>query len=174
MTDSRTNVEISFVPIDGTIGINGQMHVGIAQTYFSHLSQGIQAFHWYSDVQRGEIEYSNHPLEVKRNNEIIDELGEWAELVDIWEGEYKRREQERIRLEEYLEASKDYWAELRSIREYRLLNCDWTQLPNAPLTEEKKIEWEVYRQKLRDLTDTISDPKPLVNDSNHSDWPVVP
>jgi hypothetical protein len=174
MTDSRTNVEISFVPIDGVIGVNGQMYIGIAQTYFSHLSQGIHAFHWYPDVQRGEIEYKCHPLEVKKNNDIINELGEWAELVDIWEEEHTRREQEQIRLQEYYEASRDYWQELRSIRDERLLVCDWTQLPNTPLTEEKKVDWEVYRQALRNLPNNITDPKPLVNNLNHSDWPVPP
>lgn len=41
--------------------------------------------------------------------------------------------------------------ELRRIRNEMLLGCDWTQLPNAPLTDEKKKEWETYRQALRDL-----------------------
>ena len=41
--------------------------------------------------------------------------------------------------------------ELRRIRNEMLLLCDWTQLPNAPLTDEKKKEWENYRQALRDL-----------------------
>lgn len=168
------NVDITFVPGDGTIGINGQFYLGIGQTYFSHLSQGIHAFHWYSDVQRGEIEYSHHPLETKPNNQIITEIGEWGELVTIWEEEDNRRKEEESRIQAHLETSRDYWQELRYIRDDKLLRSDWTQLPNAPLTEEKKIEWEIYRQQLRDLTDTISDPKPLVNDLNHSDWPVVP
>ena len=41
--------------------------------------------------------------------------------------------------------------ELRRIRNRMLLECDWTQLSNAPLTDEKKKEWETYRQALRDL-----------------------
>tara|TARA_R110002020_G_scaffold100049_3_gene236956 strand:+ start:2599 stop:2883 length:285 start_codon:yes stop_codon:yes gene_type:complete len=28
---------------------------------------------------------------------------------------------------------------------------DWTQLPNSPLTDEKKAEWATHRQELRDM-----------------------
>ena len=41
-------------------------------------------------------------------------------------------------------------------------------------TSSKKEEWIEYRQKLRDLPENIEDPKPLVLDPNHPDWPVSP
>ena len=44
--------------------------------------------------------------------------------------------------------------EVEKLREHRnrlLSECDWNQLPNAPLTDAKKKEWETYRQALRDL-----------------------
>ena len=31
-----------------------------------------------------------------------------------------------------------------------LTGCDWTQLADSPLTDEKKAEWATYRQELRD------------------------
>ena len=41
---------------------------------------------------------------------------------------------------------------------------DWTQLPDSPLTEEKKAEWAEFRQKLRDLPENIpSDPTKYSN-----------
>tara|TARA_Y100000114_G_C11629906_1_gene263908 strand:- start:44 stop:469 length:426 start_codon:yes stop_codon:yes gene_type:complete len=40
---------------------------------------------------------------------------------------------------------------LRVERNRLLAETDWTQLPNAPLTDAKKKEWETYRQALRDL-----------------------
>jgi len=43
----------------------------------------------------------------------------------------------------------------RSKRNYLLKESDWTQLPNNPLTAEKQEEWNVYRQKLRDIPKTI-------------------
>lgn len=44
---------------------------------------------------------------------------------------------------------------LESIRRKRnslLTQSDWTQMPDSPLSEEKKTEWAVYRQQLRDIT----------------------
>ena len=49
--------------------------------------------------------------------------------------------------------------EVEKLREHRnrlLSECDWTQLPNAPLTDAKKKEWETYRQALRDLPKTAT------------------
>ena len=48
-----------------------------------------------------------------------------------------------------------YIKELRNIRNHLLAECDWTDLPNAPLTETKKTEWKSYRTKLRDITDGL-------------------
>jgi hypothetical protein len=42
----------------------------------------------------------------------------------------------------------------RSKRNNLLKESDWTQLPNNPLTAEKQEEWNVYRQKLRDIPET--------------------
>lgn len=39
----------------------------------------------------------------------------------------------------------------REERNYRLSKSDWTQANDSPLSEEKKLEWQQYRQKLRDL-----------------------
>ena len=41
---------------------------------------------------------------------------------------------------------------VRRPRAFFLAQSDWTQLPDAPLTEAKKAEWAVYRQQLRDMT----------------------
>lgn len=43
---------------------------------------------------------------------------------------------------------------LRSERDSLLKESDWTQMPDSPLTEEQKQEWQVYRQALRDLPQT--------------------
>lgn len=42
-------------------------------------------------------------------------------------------------------------AKIRSARTSRLKASDWTQMPDAPLTDAKKLEWRTYRQALRDL-----------------------
>jgi len=43
------------------------------------------------------------------------------------------------------------WNTLKTERNRKLAECDWTQLPDNGLSEEKKAEWLEYRQALRDL-----------------------
>lgn len=40
---------------------------------------------------------------------------------------------------------------VRRHRDFLLATTDWTQMPDAPLTAEKKAEWATYRQQLRDM-----------------------
>lgn len=58
------------------------------------------------------------------------------------------------------------WNQVRSIRNQYISNCDWTQLSDSPLTFEKKTEWAIYRQELRDIT-LQSDPFNII-------WPTKP
>lgn len=56
---------------------------------------------------------------------------------------------------------------MRYERNKRLQFCDWTDLPNTPLTPEKKTEWLNYRQELRDLPENIVD-------IDNINWPSSP
>ena len=58
-------------------------------------------------------------------------------------------------------------SKLRSERNKRLAECDWTQLSDAPLTDFKKNQWAEYRQTLRDL------PENTVNYDSPT-WPEEP
>lgn len=40
---------------------------------------------------------------------------------------------------------------VRMERNILLSQSDWTQMPDSPLSDEKKTEWATYRQELRDL-----------------------
>lgn len=60
-------------------------------------------------------------------------------------------------------ATEAQWANVRSERNRKLAECDWTQLPDAPVDA---AVWATYRQALRDIT-TQSDPYAIV-------WPEVP
>lgn len=42
--------------------------------------------------------------------------------------------------------------DIKTQRKILLLQSDWTQIPNGPLTVEQQEEWAVYRQELRDVT----------------------
>lgn len=48
-----------------------------------------------------------------------------------------------------------------------LTTSDWTQLPDVPLTQEKRNEWAAYRQALRDITNQAGFPTTVV-------WPAAP
>ncbi|MBE44116.1 MAG: hypothetical protein CMO16_02900 [Thaumarchaeota archaeon] len=54
--------------------------------------------------------------------------------------------------------------EVRGHRNFTILESDWTQLPDSALSAEKKAEWAVYRQTLRDLPASYPDVT----------WPTVP
>ena len=53
----------------------------------------------------------------------------------------------------------DYIGALRHLRDILLKESDWTQSPDSPLSDAKKDEWKTYRQNLRDLPATESDPE---------------
>ena len=42
----------------------------------------------------------------------------------------------------------------REDRNAKLAKCDWTQVPDSPLSDSKKTEWQTYRQALRDMPST--------------------
>ena len=39
----------------------------------------------------------------------------------------------------------------REFRNKLLAKSDWTQVPDSPLSDSKKTEWQTYRQALRDM-----------------------
>ena len=68
--------------------------------------------------------------------------------------------------------------ELRTYRNMLLTSCDWTLMPDSPLSDSKQTEWKTYRQSLRDITKTAS-PKMRTDISNMLDvksvtWPTKP
>ena len=79
------------------------------------------------------------------------------QLVPLTEEEKAQRIQEKLDTQ---------WSVIKEQRSRLLSSSDWTQLPDSPLSLEKKTEWAVYRQALRDIT-TLSDINNIV-------WPTQP
>ncbi|CEO39389.1 tail fiber assembly protein [Photobacterium kishitanii] len=59
------------------------------------------------------------------------------------------------------------WEPIRLKRDRLVRHTDWTQMPDAPLTSEKKAEFTAYRQALRDIPQTYDNPDDIV-------WPAKP
>lgn len=170
-------MRLTIIPLDKIIFIDGE-HLHDIKQNLSWIPSSIHAVQWYDTW--GEIEYIDGSP-----NERIEELGIFEQAVLDFNNEKKRigdeleelniqNEEKKIEEELALEATRDYWKQFRNIRDSFLFRCDWTQSPDSPLTEEKKSGWATYRQALRDLPVIISDPKPMVKDLNHENWPTKP
>ena len=59
---------------------------------------------------------------------------------------------------------------IRDFVKNKLVASDWTQLQDVDLSEEKKLEWQKYRQELRDLTKRYTD----ADDLNTVIFPTKP
>jgi hypothetical protein len=70
-----------------------------------------------------------------------------TKLVEKWT-EYRQGQEND--LERALAASFN-WTKVALIRNFLLMDSDWTQVGDAPLTAEQKAQWVTYRQKLRDI-----------------------
>ena len=64
----------------------------------------------------------------------------------------------------------DFLNLVRTQRDRRLYACDWTQLPDSPLSDEDKELWRTYRQQLRDITNDLSG----ISSLDEITWPESP
>lgn len=83
----------------------------------------------------------------------------WGDIAPVTDEEYVAA-RDQILL-------KDAWNDMRSERLRLLVDSDWTQMPDSPLTDSQKVAWSDYRQALRDLPANTVDPENPV-------WPQPP
>ena len=57
--------------------------------------------------------------------------------------------------------------DIRLMRDIELKKCDWRVMPDSPLTDSKKAEWQTFRQALRDITAQSGFPTNVT-------WPTKP
>jgi hypothetical protein len=88
---------------------------------------------------------------VKRENGIYYQTWDFEDMTD----------------EEQIKSTESKAAEIRLQRKFKLVDCDWTQLPDVTLSDEKKAEWNIYRQALRDITNQSGFPWDVI-------WPQIP
>lgn len=133
-------MDINIAPRSGMVIIDGENIV----LNLSSMHQSIQGLHWSGES--GEIARWNPDTRQMLGNEEITDLTPYQWIVDAFYVEKAKKEAEYLAQQEAMKIPMAF-----SKRNSLLTQSDWTQLPDVPLTLEKKQEWEVYRQALRDL-----------------------
>ncbi|MBO0161522.1 phage tail assembly chaperone [Vibrio alginolyticus] len=59
------------------------------------------------------------------------------------------------------------WLEIRERRDVLIAKTDWIMMPDAPLNDEAKESYRIYRQALRDIPQKFSKVDDVV-------WPTEP
>lgn len=95
--------------------------------------------------------------------------------TNYWDGEWKTRTAAPNNYcswdgSDWVWSMDDLMKDVRKIRTDLLYGCDWTQLPDSPLTDEVKLEWQQYRQELRDLQFVSND----ISSVDDVSWPTPP
>jgi hypothetical protein len=84
--------------------------------------------------------------------------GEFVSMVQV----------ESLTVEEIQAAKDSAMANIRATRNQLLNACDWTQAVDCTIA--KKTEWATYRQALRDLPSTITEPRTFSAYPNNPDY----
>lgn len=103
--------------------------------------------------------------EIKWSEETISDL-EWHSIGATVDGKFykltstgKATAMSSAQFETYMSglAKESTLSFARRERDRLLTESDWTQLPTSNLSESKKVEWESYRQNLRDIPANIGE-----------------
>ena len=99
------------------------------------------------------IEETTAERPIVKYREVNGQIEQYAEIAPIPAVPELTEEQQKM--------------QVRAQRNSLLTLCDWTQLPDAPLTAEQKQEWAEYRQALRDVPEQTGFPENVI-------WPSTP
>jgi hypothetical protein len=84
----------------------------------------------------------------------VQQGGEWVQAWNVTDAT----------AEEIAQRTEDQANNVRAERNQKLSECDWTQLPDAPVSQS---DWATYRQNLRNITAQTGFPWSVV-------WPTQP
>jgi hypothetical protein len=101
-------------------------------------------------------EYTNdYTKNIEEGTPILSD----SSYIQVWNITDATEEEISAKLEEK-------WVEVRIMRDALLAQSDWTQFQDSPLSGTTLVEWQTYRQSLRDIT---SQPNPY-----NLSWPAKP
>ena len=118
--------------------------------YFSDGSYGIEKKKYVYDRATKERKWKTYQWREPTEAEVA----QIAETLKEKYFEYQDTEQEIIQeklYNEYGRWNKVTWEGIKMIRNFLLSDCDWTQMPDAPIDATLKAQWTAYRQKLREI-----------------------
>jgi hypothetical protein len=88
----------------------------------------------------------------------ITEISFWGYFIDCFPNKIEIYNQQ----DETLITNEDWWAIARLYRTLLLNASDWSQISDNSLTENQRETWRQFRQELRDLPNTVTNPKDIV------------
>jgi hypothetical protein len=124
--------------------------------WFAYVSDKIDQI-YPGDGPTGDLPRNIEGFEQCQNIEIPESLNR---LYIMWDG--SQIVEDSVKKQKYVD---DAWMYFRIERNRRLVNSDWTRLDDV--TQINKDAWATYRQQLRDLPSTITDPTRVM-------WPTPP
>jgi hypothetical protein len=123
--------------------------------WFAYVSDKIEQI-YPGDGPEGDLPRNITGFENMQNIEIPSELNR---LYVIWDG--NQIVEDTVKKQKYID---DAWMFLRIERNNRIASCDWTRLDDVQCDKES---WAQYRQSLRDLPSSVTDPTNVT-------WPAPP
>ena len=119
---------------------------------------------WSGDNQKTvvHLEAGIDPIVYKKLRYYKD--GAWKERIECPGTYYDWKD------EAWVLSSTRLWEEIRNDRNKRLYDSDWTQVADAPLTDEQTADWAAYRTGLRNIPSQNSE----VIHLNEVIWPEQP
>ena len=93
-------------------------------------------------------------VSIEQNEDGVVTVTPNTEAWEVWKAEQP-------------DPSEQLAAEVRAQRVTFLAACDWTQMPDSPLSEKEKAAYQAYRQALRDVPQQEGFPETI-------SWPEEP
>lgn len=87
----------------------------------------------------------------------ITEIPFWGILIDT----FPNLEESFLTMKQSEVTDEQWWVVARWWRNALLAESDWSQVADNSLSEEQRELWRSYRQELRNITSTYTDPREI-------------
>lgn len=99
----------------------------------------LESFEVYS------VQETTYDFDYTKNYQELDPYLSGSTYIQVWNITDASEEEINTRIDEK-------WGEVRETRNLLLYQSDWTQFQDSPIIDSKLIEWQTYRQQLREIS----------------------